>query len=236
MWRARSALTKEAGTVAWIRSDVKSGDVFYDIGANIGLYGIMAGKRVGDSGAVYAFEPHAANLQALIANVAGNGLTDQCRVLSCALHDREGFFEFNYQNIRAGSSMSQLGEPFDEEGVAFRPVATEVKYASSVDRLIEQGVLRPPTLVKLDVDGNEVLVLAGMRATLASHRRPRAIQAEINRRNSHDVISLLTASGYQLSERHWSSVGAARIDAGADPSVVTHNAIFRSLQPGTGTS
>ncbi len=67
MWRARTLLEKEEGTVRWIRNSVRDGEVFYDIGANIGLYTLLAGYRVGAVGGVYAFEPHVANVQSLLA-------------------------------------------------------------------------------------------------------------------------------------------------------------------------
>jgi len=62
VWRAKTLPVKEAGTIQWIAGRVQSGDVFYDIGANIGLYTLVAGKRVGPAGMVYAFEPHVKNV------------------------------------------------------------------------------------------------------------------------------------------------------------------------------
>src|SRR5262245_51439398 len=87
--RARTMLIKEKGTIRWLRDEVRGGDVVYDIGANIGLYTLFAGKRVGAAGQVYAFEPHVANVRSLLHNVSENGLSAQVKVLSCALNDRE---------------------------------------------------------------------------------------------------------------------------------------------------
>src|SRR5262245_46805271 len=80
-WRARTLLEKEEGTVRWIRNSVQAGEVFYDIGANIGLYTLLAARRVGPQGMVYAFEPHVANVQSLLANVALNELSGCVKVL-----------------------------------------------------------------------------------------------------------------------------------------------------------
>jgi hypothetical protein len=57
---------KEPGTCEWIDREVKPGDVFYDIGANIGVYSIMAARRVGETGRVFAFEPHSGNFSRLL--------------------------------------------------------------------------------------------------------------------------------------------------------------------------
>ena len=53
--------SKEPGTHAWIRTGMKSGEVVYDIGANIGVFTVLAARDVAPGGKVYAFEPHAAN-------------------------------------------------------------------------------------------------------------------------------------------------------------------------------
>src|SRR4030095_11405574 len=55
---------------------LRPGDVFVDIGANIGLFTILAGRYVGAEGAVYAFEPCAKTYERLLANVELNRLTN----------------------------------------------------------------------------------------------------------------------------------------------------------------
>ena len=57
---------KESGTCEWIKNDIGPGDVFFDIGANIGIYSILAANRVGKTGKVYAFEPHSGNFTRLL--------------------------------------------------------------------------------------------------------------------------------------------------------------------------
>src|SRR5262249_11802872 len=58
--RCAGIFLKEPGTCEWIDRTVREGGDFYDIGANIGVYSILAGHR-GPSGRVVAFEPHAGN-------------------------------------------------------------------------------------------------------------------------------------------------------------------------------
>ena len=61
-------------------------------------------------------------------------------------------------------------------------------YGSRVDHLVETGVIRAPTLVKIDVDGNELAILRGMTGLLRGRQRPRAVQVELNA-GEHDAIT-----------------------------------------------
>ena len=219
--RARTLFSKEPGTVRWIHGEVRPGDVFYDIGANIGVYTIPAAHRVGDEGRVYAFEPHAVNVKSLLRNVRENGLDAKVTVLSCPLHNAVGFFEFNYNDWTPGSSMSQLEGDLDTLGKPIRPAGTEVKYASTIDELIEQGVIEPPSLVKIDVDGNELQICQGMRRLLTGEAPPRAVQAEVNPDESEDLHGFLESCGFEMTDRHYTG------DDPSDPQVVHYNAIFR---------
>jgi hypothetical protein len=59
--RAEESYTREEVTMYWIRNCIRPGDVVFDIGANVGAYSLLIGKKVAaESGMVYAFEPEAA--------------------------------------------------------------------------------------------------------------------------------------------------------------------------------
>jgi FkbM family methyltransferase len=225
-WRARTLLEKEEGTIRWIRGCVQAGEVFYDIGANIGLYTLLAARRVGPHGLVYAFEPHVANVQSLLANIALNQLS-QVKVLSCALHEQEGFFDFNYYAAEAGTSMSQLNDARDSHDRPFQPAFAEYKYAVTLDKLAAGGAIRPADHIKIDVDGNELLIVRGMRGLLRGDHPPRTIQVEINARHKQDLYPLLDEAGYQLAEKHYTLHGKKHIAQGADPESIGYNAVFR---------
>lgn len=226
-WRARTLLEKEEGTVRWIRSSVRSGEVFYDIGANIGLYTLLAGKRVGPTGAVYAFEPHVANVQSLLHNVTQNDLGGHVKVMSCALGEREGFFDFNYYAAQPGTSMSQLNDTRDSDDRQFQPVFSEYKYAATIDGLIAEKRIRPADHIKIDVDGNEMLIVRGMRGLLSSARPPQTVQIEINPRHKQQLYQYMNELGYLLAEKHFTMSGKKQIASGQDPESIGYNAVFR---------
>jgi FkbM family methyltransferase len=227
LWRARTLVTKEAGTVDWIAGQVRPGDVFYDIGANIGLYTLLAGKRVSSEGQVYAFEPHVKNVDSLLQNVSRNALTTRVKVLSCALHDSEGFFDFNYYQSDAGSSMSQLDGNRDACDQTFVPAFAEYKYATTIDRLVETGAIRPADHVKLDVDGNELMILHGMQQLLAGPRPPRSVQVEINARHKQALFAFMQCVGYAQTLRHDTLLGKQALASGRDPESIGYNAVFQ---------
>lgn len=228
-WRAETLLTKEAGTVAWIRDAVSPGEVFYDVGANIGLYSLLAAHRVGPTGSVYAFEPHAANFLSLLHNIDLNGLSGIVHPLAVALHNKEGLFPFNYRNWTAGSSKSQLDSTKDGDEKEFRPILAELKFSAPLDVLVERQYLRPPDHVKIDVDGNELFVLEGMRRLLQTHP-PRTLQVEINTRYNSRLLQFLADSGYVQYARHDTERGQSLIREGRNPDNVAHNALFRPAE------
>jgi FkbM family methyltransferase len=162
----------------------------------------------------------------LLRNVAENGLNDRVRVVSAALNDSTGFFPFDYRSAEPGSALSRL-ESEGAAGEEFAPVFSELKYATSVDALLADGAIRPADLVKIDVDGNEPLVLRGMREHLSGAQRPRAVQVEIDPETREDVDELMREVGYEPAERHNTMAGQALIDAGRDPDDVVHNIVFR---------
>lgn len=225
--RAMTLLSKEPGTMRWIASEVLPGETFLDIGANIGLYSLVAAQRVGPTGRVYSFEPHPANFLSLVQNIRMNGMGRRIRALSCALNDRPGAFDFNYQSFAAGSSISQLDGCLDDEGKPFVPAYSELKLATTLDALVEQGAVEAPHHVKIDVDGNELLILRGMARLLSSPRPPKTVQVEINIPVREQVLALMREAGFELSERHYSSGGKRAVEGGRDPDITPHNAIFK---------
>lgn len=230
LWRVSSIYLKETGTIDLIRRELRDGDVFCDIGANIGLYSLMAAARVGTSGHVYSFEPLAANFASLVENIRLNGFSDRVTPFSLALTDAPGVFPFHYISTEPGSSGSQLHEAVDMHETGFNPVVTEMKYGTSLDELVKAGAVRLPDVVKIDVDGNEARILRGMRSLLTGAQRPRVISVEVNAREKDALFGFMQAQGYAFSSRNDTMGGLRQINAGVDPEEVAYNAIFRPAE------
>jgi len=225
--RAMSLFTKEVGTCEWLKSEVKPGQVFYDIGANIGIYTILAARLAGETGKVFSFEPHSANFTRLLENIAVNNLQDVVTPCNVALNNEDGFFPFNYLSSEAASSNSQLLSARSVHEVDFKPRVSELKRAASIDGLVDSGLIDPPDHVKIDVDGNELLILNGMKKVLEGKDRPKSIQVEINDRYKDGIGPFMESLDYALSDKHYTASGLKLMARGGDPEAYTYNAIFR---------
>lgn len=133
-----------------ISSVLELGMTFVDVGANIGYYALLAGRICGPDGSVIAFEPDDAARAVLASNVAANSL-DNVEICALAVSDRSErgrFFPADYE----GGSLVQLGA-----GGA----GVEVETTTLDDFFSRRGWPRVD-VVKLDIEGAEMLALSGM--------------------------------------------------------------------------
>lgn len=209
----------------WLETQLQVGDIFYDIGANVGVYTVLAANLVGEEGCVYAFEPHVANARSLLHNLSLNSWGKRVQVVTSALHNTNGYFPFNYRKLTAGTSGHQLGHAVGEYGQPFEPAAVEIKHATTLDALLDAMVIQPATIVKIDVDGNEWMVIQGMNNFLA-HRPPRSIQVELHPVDEMRVITDLGRHGFTLVERHFTELGQQALDGGIPAEKIAHNGVF----------
>lgn len=225
-YRCVTMFTKEEGTLAWLQNNLKDGEIFYDIGANIGLYSLYA-AGLGRNIRTYAFEPHKYTFVSLMNNIAANGLLEKVFPISIPLSDTADVSSMNYAAMDAGSSMSQLGHStYGTE--SFAPKLQEIVYCTSLDDLIWKKAIPVPHHIKMDVDGNEPRILKGMSKLLASNDKPKTIQVEINPGQRDEVVGLLSSFGYKLDHTHHTAGGNLNLQQGKNPDDVAYNAVFVS--------
>jgi FkbM family methyltransferase len=165
-YRVASYAEKEPETLDWLDSQLRDGDVFMDVGANIGLYSLYAAKR-NPQCTVYAVEPESQNFSRLCRNIV---LSKAGNVIPCnfALSDREAFDLLYVGSLEPGSALHSLGRPSEyrhhEESVPLRQGTLSV----TLDALVTRYGLPQPTLLKVDVDGIEEQILDGAETLLAS--------------------------------------------------------------------
>ena len=122
-WRVNTFFSKEPETLKWIDSfEKKENLIFWDIGANIGLYSIYnAIKNYGSK--TYSFEPSTSNLRVLSRNISNNNLENQIYLFPIPLTNRsELFLQMNESDFIEGGALNSFGENFNFEGKKFSPI------------------------------------------------------------------------------------------------------------------
>lgn len=196
------ALRKEPWTARWLREDVGPGDVVYDVGANVGAYALLAGRRVGPHGRVFAFEPGYASYARLCDNLVVNRLGDVVVPVPLPLGRQSRLAEFAYKSLAPGHARHAVaGERAEDAAPLEDPVFVQQVLVAGLDDLRRTFGLPQPRHVKIDVDGWEVEVLAGAAVTLASPEL-RTLVIEVEAPNGDAVVELLARAGLSLSDRH----------------------------------
>ena len=152
---------KEPGTVEWIGTHFKRGDTFYDIGANVGSYSLIAFRFLDGEINVYGFEPGFVTFPQYVRNIELNEANNAISPFQIALYDRTKITDYHYQNLLTGGALHALGRPVDYLGRDFQPVTTLPVLAYGLDDFAEKFALAPPNHIKIDVDGTEFQILQG---------------------------------------------------------------------------
>jgi FkbM family methyltransferase len=170
-------------------------DVFYDIGANIGVYSCLV--RSVTNGDVVAFEPHPANADRFERNVALNDAA--IPIHRCALSDTAETAEFAIPLDIIGSAGHTL---LADRHPDARTISVETVVG---ERFIADERLPAPTVVKIDVEGAELAVLRGLKPLI---ERPdcRLLYCEVHDERPEsrgsslsEVRDLLQDSGFSTS-------------------------------------
>ena len=161
---------------------VRSGSIVYDVGAHAGYYSLLASLLVGRQGLVYAFEPAPGNLFYLREHIRRNGIRN-INICACAIADYIGPMKFlDHRN----SFMGRL----DETG------SLEVQ-VTTLDQLHITGKIRPPELIKMDIEGAEYEALEGARKILLEYH-PILFLATHGAGIHHRCIKLLESFKYKI--------------------------------------
>lgn len=207
---------------SFIRSVVKPGMTFVDVGANIGWFSANAAKLVGSKGRLFAFEPRKDTFSALSRTFQDNGFSDRATLINAAVGEEAGevFIGWSPQLGNPGGTWTlpylELEETFRDNGAALErtPVVVldEVIGDTSVD------------VMKIDIEGAEPIALRGARGLLR-RQRP-LILCELNpvlldkvsRTSSEDFISSVESEGYVCH-----ALGPNGVEAKLDPASVGLN-------------
>jgi FkbM family methyltransferase len=200
--RAETFSTKEPETLEWIDKYALEGGVLFDIGANVGLYSIYHAKT--KKGITYSFEPSVFNLKLLVKNINLNNCQGSIKIIPNPLTSTNMFANFNLQSIEEGGALSSFGVEYGHDGQKMNIQTSYKTLGFSLDYLFENKLIEHvPSLIKIDVDGIEHLILLGAKKVLADSKC-RSVLIEVNEtfeELASEVKTILTDCGFMLIEK-----------------------------------
>jgi FkbM family methyltransferase len=199
-WRVNTC-AKEPWTIKWLEETLRPGDVFYDVGANVGALSLIAAKLC-SPGHVVAFEPGFASFARLCDNLVLNGVSNVVPI-PLPLAEATALKSFTYKTLHPGQSRHTLaaaGAAPEVLRAASVPFAQPV-LAMRLDDVERQFALPRPTHMKIDVDGGELGVLQGAGETLQSPGL-KGILIEVAPGLTDAVCDVLARAGFALVSRY----------------------------------
>ena len=184
------ACEKEPWTVAFIEA-IPAGSVFWDIGANVGPYSLVAASR---GLQVFAVEPGYENYRGLCHNLALNDLLDKVLAVCYAVGAGPGFDWFHYVDLRSGAGNHVLGGPRK------RTHHMQQVQIWRIDDLLPVFSSPASHYMKIDVDGSEREVLAGAPAFLRDPRTA-GLMIEMQLENEAPIMQTMAGAGWKLASR-----------------------------------
>ena len=194
-YRAQTFATKEPDTINWIKT-FKEGSVFWDVGANIGIYSCFASKE--RLVKTYAFEPSTFNLDILSKNIFNNNLSDKIIIVPISLSDKTKISDFNMSKILAGGSQSTFSKEYNEDGIKMKTVFRYKTLGLSGNDLINKLKLDKPDYIKIDVDGIEDLILNGFSEIINNTKSILIEVTETFQTKKNNIKIFLENKGFSL--------------------------------------
>ncbi len=205
-YRANSFSTKEPETLEWIEKYGDNGALF-DIGANVGIYSIYYAAT--KQGNVYAFEPSVFNLAQLAKNIYINQLQNKVQIITNPLTQANQFADFNLSTTHEGGALSSFGVEYGHDGDTLKKTFSYKTLGLSLDFLMANNILPElPSMIKMDVDGIEHLILEGAKETL-KNPKCKTVLIEVNssfKEQDQQITKILTECGFIMDQKRQSDM------------------------------
>src|SRR6267378_3487520 len=181
----------EAPVEQVLLSNLRPGTVFYDVGAHIGVFSLIAARNLGAHGSVFVFEPDPSNVRRIREHVSRNQL-DAIQIIPKAVCSTVGRLRFQRASFQSSMNRGVLVE----DASAAEESTIEVE-STTLDAVGQDYVL--PSLIKIDVEGFEAAVLRGSEGIFRTVK-PFLVCEIHHEQASSDVTGWLRARGYTF---HW---------------------------------
>jgi len=173
--RVRSFSSKEPETLEWIDA-FSENSIFWDIGANIGLFSLYAHLR--KNAQVVAFEPSVFNQRILLENVNLNNIQSGSIIYHpLPVSGETEVNAFQLSNMDVGGAKSAFGVNYGHDGKTLNALFRYSILSQTLDEIVDFNNFDQPDYIKIDVDGIEHLILEGAKKTL---QNTKSVLVEIN--------------------------------------------------------
>lgn len=184
---------------SFLKQNLRKGDVFIDVGANIGFYTVFAARLVGKEGNVISFEPSKRDFELLQKNLAHNKFSNVVS-FKIALSNYNGKGKFLISGGNA-TDVSTLSDSFYNDKVKVETIEdVEVK---TLDCIVDNYDIKKINIIKVDAEGHDLFVLEGARNSIRKFKP--IILVEVSSQNLknaghsiEDLISIFGSLNYQI--------------------------------------
>lgn len=168
-FRAKTIYSKEPETIMWIDKFGGKNKILFDVGANIGVYSLYYAKLYASNAKnVYSFEAQENNISLLKRNTILNKSNNQIVTLPFALFNKN---EINYLIYSQENKYGVAATSFGKKSIFAREKTYKnLTISFSIDFLVNNFIVPKPSLIKIDVDGNELDIVLGAIKTINSKK------------------------------------------------------------------
>jgi len=177
----------EAPVERILLSNLRPGTVFYDVGAHIAVFSLIAARNLGAHGSVFVFEPDPLNVRRIEEHVSRNQL-DAIHIIPKAVCSSVGKLRFQRASLQSSMNRGVLVE----DASATEESTIEVE-SITLDAFARDNPL--PNLIKIDVEGSEAAVLQGSEEIFRS-AKPLLLCENHHEQASSEVTRWLLARAY----------------------------------------
>jgi len=207
--RVNDMFHSEIETINWIKKfNKKRKIIFWDIGANIGIYSIYAAiehKKI----EITSFEPSTNNLRVLSRNISINKLEKNIQINQLPLSNKKNqYLLMRESSFIQGGALNSFHEKTNFEGKKLLEINKYKILGTTINSILKNKISKCPNYVKIDVDGIEHLILS-KADNLLQNKDLKSILIEINenyKRQLNSVLKIMKKNKFKLLSKEQSNL------------------------------